>query len=208
MRGIAELDAPGFEDPNELAELLQKDMEPLRHALGNLGLPLSDHEVQRVLLAARVQSNVGLHADALTKLRSTVSPATARAIQATENATRAIEHEFGLLDSAEIADLLGSRGTSHRSFAAEKRKRGELLYLRRLNSFVYPGFQFDRAQGRVKPVVAELIALAETAGWDVEDVTHWLCAPTTYLEGDRPVDYLNDGGRVLKVARDAWSIEW
>jgi len=207
-RGVGTLDAAGIGEARAFSELLHRDMEPLRQALSELGLPMTDIEVQRVLRAARAQTSVGHHADAVTRLDSTVSPATARAIQATENATRAIEEEFGLLDSAAVAEILGSRGSSHRSFAAERRKRGELLYLRRLNSFVYPGFQFDLAAGRVKPVVALLIEAAQNADWDVEDVTNWLCSPTTYLGGERPVDHFDDAQRVLDVARNAWNVAW
>ncbi len=91
---------------------------------------------------------------------------------------------------------------------ADLRKKGEVLYLRRLNAFVYPGFQFDPSRRRVKPVVTKVIETANEAGWDIEDVTDWLCSPTTYLQGDRPVDHLDFGDDVVEVARKAWFVEW
>lgn len=90
------------------------------------------------------------------------------------------------------------------------RRRGELLHIRRLNKYLYLGFQFNCSLGRVKPLVKPLLQLAGACSWEPEDVVLWLCSPTTYFEdGSRPVDHFDsDPDRVLDVARRAWAVEW
>ena len=136
----------------------------------------------------------------------------ARAAQATENAVKSVEDEFGLLSSAQVAQLLGSTSNraAVRSLADDMRGRGELLYVRRLNKYLYPGFQFNRSLGRVKPLVKALMQLANASSWEPEDVVLWLCSPTTYFEDEsRPVDHFDaEPNQVLDVARHAWNVEW
>jgi hypothetical protein len=199
--------ASGLYDPAILQEALHKDLEPLVREFRLIGIGLRGTDVEKVLRAAVAQQGVEEHAAALTKLRSAISPATARAVQAGENTARAIEAEFGLLSASAVAELLGSKGP-HRSLAGDLRKRGQLLYLPRLNSFVYPGFQFDSTRGRIRPFVAPLLSLAMKCDWDVEDVVRWMVAPTTYLQGRRPVDHVDDPNLILATAQQAWTVEW
>ena len=45
--------------------------------------------------------------------------------------------------------------------------------------------------------------------WSEAGLVQWLCSPTTYLDGDRPVDYLTDDpDRVVTVASEALAISW
>lgn len=139
---------------------------------------------------------------------STIDPAMARAVRATENAWRAVESEFGLLSLSEVDILLGARN-ANLAHAAELRKRGELLSTLRKNGYVFPGFQFDHNVGVVRDWVAPLLVLAERYGWSASGVILWMMSPTTYFEDeDRPVDHVDDGPRLLDVAESAWSIEW
>ncbi|MCI4673516.1 hypothetical protein [Candidatus Mycolicibacterium alkanivorans] len=40
-------------------------------------------------------------------------------------------------------------------------------------------------------------------------LVQWLCAPTTYFDGDRPVDHLTgDPDRVVAVAKEALAVSW
>lgn len=136
---------------------------------------------------------------------------TAHAAQTTGNAATSIEIEVSLLTGTQVAQLLnsGSKSAAVRS-VDYMRARGELLHVRRLNEYVYPGFQFDRAIRQVKPFVKTLLQLAIINGWEPEDVVLWLCSPTTYFEdGSRPVDHLDaEPELVIDVARRAWGIEW
>ncbi|WP_426624291.1 hypothetical protein ACPPVW_17260 [Leifsonia sp. McL0607] len=160
---------------------------------------------------ARERSALDQLSDAMARF-SALPPATARAAQATENAIRAIDREFDLLTSVQVAELLGSssKPEAARSLANDMRGRGELLYVRRLNKYLYPGFQFDRSVGRVRSIVKSLVQLAKASGWDVEDVVLWLCSPTTYFEDEsRPVDHVDsDPDQVLEIAQRAWDVEW
>lgn len=176
------------------------------------GVDLSATEVVRLVELAHEQGALDGLGDAMARMSIVLSPATARAAQATENAVKSIENEFGLLTSVQVARLLGSTSNAAavRSLANDMRARGELLYLRRLNKYLYPGFQFDRSVGRVRPLVKTLMQLADASGWDREDVVLWLCSPTTYFEDEsRPVDHFDtDPDQVLDVARRAWGVRW
>lgn len=157
----------------------------------------------------RVEDNVSLHdlENALAGLRSVVEPATARAAQATENVWREIARDYGLLKSGDVGALLGaSRG--NREFVSARRARGELLGVIRNNGYLYPGFQFDRAAGTIRSWVKPLRELAQVNGRDASDVLFWMMSPTTYFDGDRPADHVEDGDRLLDIARRAWSIAW
>lgn len=162
--------------------------------------------MDQVGLLVRRRHAVKEHAGAATRLQDAVSPEAASAAQAHENVVRAVRSEFGLFTSSQVAALMGSKNTS-RSFASDLRKAGKLFYIERLNTYQYPGFQFDD-RGRIKPVISSLIRLAVERGWDVEDAGLWLLSGTRYLHGDRPVDHLDDEGVVLDAAGGAWGIEW
>jgi hypothetical protein len=193
-------------------EASHRGFSRLREALReDAGIDLTPGEVERVVAMAREQSALDQLSQAMTRF-SALPPAAARAAQATENSIKAIDREFGLLTSVQVADLLGSssKPDAARSLANDMRSRGELLYVRRLNKYLYPGFQFDDALGRVRPVVKQLVELAAASGWDTEDAALWLCSPTTYFDdGSRPVDHLGDApDAVLEAARRAWGVEW
>lgn len=138
---------------------------------------------------------------------SVVDPAMARAVQATEDAWRAVESEFGLLSSSEVDTLLGARN-ANQAFAAELHQCGELLAAQRKNGYVFPGFQFDHEAGAVRPWVAPLLTLAQGNERSAADVIMWMMSPTTYFDGDRPADHVDDAERLLGVAERAWGIEW
>lgn len=133
--------------------------------------------------------------------------ATARAVQATENAWRRVETEFGLLSSSEASSLLGARN-GNRVYVADLRRRGVLLAAQRKTGYVFPGFQFDREAGTVLPWVAPLLEVAERYERSAPGVILWMMSPTTYFSGDRPADHVDDAQRLLDVAEKAWGIEW
>lgn len=179
--------------------------------LKEAGVDLSPDEVARVVDLAQEQSALDDLGGAMARMPQSVSPATARAAQATENSWKAIASEFGLLSSTEVAGILGSSSskTAMRSLANDMRTAGRLLAVRRLNRYLYPAFQFDRARGRVLPVVAPLLKLARDRSWNEEDVVLWMVSPTTYLEeGSRPVDHIEDVDLLTSVADRAWSVDW
>lgn len=130
-----------------------------------------------------------------------ISPQVAYALAQEEQDLRAIEDEFGWLDSGGVAERLGKKRS--RTLASNLRAKGKLLgYARRGQQAIrFPKFQFD-GMG-ILPVVPDLIRIAEERGVAHEDLLFWLCAPTGVLEDDaRPVDKLRaDPEGVLTAAR-------
>ncbi|AEF41964.1 hypothetical protein [Hoyosella subflava] len=144
---------------------------------------------------------------AMHAIKEPTSPQLARAVQATENKWRAIDAEFELLTSRDVAAALGSRSSSPRGFTADQRKAGKLLAIRWGNQYRYPGFQIR--DGHVLPVIQQLISLADDSEWSPESLTMWLCTPTGWLSDKRPVDLLNgDPNAILDAARSEFTTEW
>jgi hypothetical protein len=157
-------------------------------------------------LTERTMRNVQALGAAIHVAHAPLSPALARSVQAEQNLYDDIEREFGLLTSAEAGRRMGSRSSALRNAATAARREGRLLAVRRGSYWLFPGFQFD-AEG-LRPVVAELIALARDRGRGEAGLVQWLCSPTTYLGGARPVDVLDDPDRLLEVADQAFGIQW
>lgn len=95
----------------------------------------------------------------LTTLVARYSPEQASRAQAAENAWRSIDEEFGLPTGAEVAQRCGSTSTGRSSYAADARRGGRLLAVKRLNRYLYPAFQLGPA-GPLE-VIVELKAAAD-----------------------------------------------
>lgn len=135
------------------------------------------------------------------------SPQLARAVQARENLYDSIEAEFGLFSTAEAADRMGSRAqVGRRNAASTARKGHRLLAITRGQYLLFPGFQFNH--NGIRPVIAELISLGAQYDRSEAGLIQWLARPTTYLDGARPVDIIDEPERLLSVARDAFGVQW
>lgn len=143
---------------------------------------------------------------AITSVQAPVPPQMARGVQARENGWRRIEHEFGLLTAPEVADLLGSQSSNRNAYAADRRKKGQLLGVRRRNAYLYPGFQFVGTS--VHPLIPELIKVANQHDVELEDLAQWLCLQTRQLAGDRPVDHFDEPERVTNAAIRHFDVQW
>lgn len=128
--------------------------------------------------------------------------------QATEDAWSAMEAEFGLLTGAQVDELLGHQADGRSSYAAGEHGAGRLIGIRRGGDVVFPGFQFDRAAGQVRAVIPDLLEVVLGSGRTEENLAQWLCDPSGYLAGDRPVDHLDEPTRVLTAAEGHYGIEW
>lgn len=166
----------------------------------------ASHDAEQAVVNMR--RSLATLANAASALNVPVTPQMASGVQATENAWRRIESEFGLLSPGDVADLMGSKSRTRTSYAADKRRSGQLLGIKRRNSFAYPGFQFDRATGGILPVIVELIAIANRHGKSHEGMTQWLCAPTGQLDDQRPVDHLHEPTRVVEAAENHFGVRW
>jgi hypothetical protein len=135
-------------------------------------------------------------------------PAIARAVQAEQNLYSRIEQEFGMLTSTEAGKRMGSRSRAPRNFAANAHRGNMLVAVHQGNSRLYPGFQFG-PDGRPLEAIARLREVADSNEWSEAGLVQWLCSPTTYFDGDRPVDHLTaEPDRVVDVAADALAVSW
>jgi hypothetical protein len=162
------------------------------------------------LIAAnsRIRESARAVGEALAAVEVYTEPAIARAVQAEHNLYGRIEAEFGMLSSADAGRRMGSRSSAPRNLATTAHRAGTLVAVHRGNYLAYPGFQFD-PDGQPLPVIARLREVAEAGGWSEAGLVQWLCGPTTYFDGDRPVDHLSaDPDRVVAVAREALAVSW
>lgn len=135
------------------------------------------------------------------------SPQVARSVQAAENRWRAIDREFGLLDSAVVAERLGA-SKANRNLAHSLAKKGRILGVRRGRRILYPGFQFDHDTGQVRPVIARVVELGRGSRWADAHLLQWFCAPNGFLGGARPVDVIDNEPELLEAARADMTARW
>src|SRR5690625_3658518 len=120
-----------------------------------------------------------------------------RAVLAERELYDQIAREFGLLGAGELqsVDLPGAR------------RAGRALAVPRDGEMVFPGFQLNES-GSLRPVIADLITAGRLQGRTERGLVQWLMSPTTYLEGRRPVEIIDDPPRLLKVAGSAFGVQW
>jgi hypothetical protein len=156
----------------------------------------------------RVRESAQAVGAALASVAVYTEPAIARAVQAERNLYARIEDEFGMLSSTEAGKRMGSRSRAPRNLAASAHRNNQLVAVRQGNYLAYPGFQFG-ADGQPLAVIGRLRETAQANGWSEAGLVQWLCSPTTYLDGDRPVDHLvEDPDRVVAVAAEDLAISW
>lgn len=161
-----------------------------------------------VAATQRVRESARAVGAALASVAVYTEPAIARAVQAEHNLYARIDAEFGMLTSTEAGKRMGSRSRAPRNLATTAHRNNQLLAVRQGNHLAYPGFQFG-SDGQPLAVISRLRETAEANEWSEAGLVQWLCSPTTYFDGDRPVDHLTeDPDRVVAVAGDALAVSW
>ena len=156
----------------------------------------------------RVRESAQAVGAALSSVAVYTEPAIARAVQAEQNLYARIETEFGMLTSTEVGKRMGSRSRAPRNLATTAHRNNQLVAVRQGNHLAYPGFQFG-PDGQPLAVISRLREVADANDWSEAGLVQWLCSPTTYFHGDRPVDHLTkDPDRVVAVAGDALAVSW
>jgi hypothetical protein len=122
-----------------------------------------------------------------------------------ETVWREIEATWGLLTPEAVMKVLGLPGTDAGA-VSRMRADGCLLAVERGGAYVYPGFQFE--SGHVAPVVRALVVLAHEVRWTQNELVVWLCSPSGYFGGDRPVEHLDEAEELVEKARDEATVEW
>jgi hypothetical protein len=156
----------------------------------------------------RVRESAQAVGAALASVAVYTEPAIARAVQAEQNLYTRIANEFGMLTSTEAGKRMGSRSRAPRNLAATAHRNNQLVAVRQGNYLAYPGFQFG-PDGQPLAVISRLRGIAAANDWSEAGLVQWLCSPTTYFDGDRPVDHLTENpDRVVAVAANALAVEW
>lgn len=118
-----------------------------------------------------------------------------------EKQWQAMERDDGLFTITQIAQRLGFGGGPN-SMARQLTGKGRILAVQRGGHFLYPGFQFDPAGGRVIPAVKDVIRMGRYAGWSDEQIALWFYTPNRQLSGKRPVDVRDNEEKLLGAAED------
>ena len=122
-------------------------------------------------------------------------------LQARRNAAAREEliSEFGLLSSADVASLAGSRAKNKASLAHRWKQEGRIFSVPYEGSVQFPAFQFDREGRPHKAVAGVLRALgAKISEWGLG---LWFTADNGWLGDKRPVDLLaSEPDRVVDAA--------
>lgn len=111
----------------------------------------------------------------------------------------AMEQEDGLYTILEAARRLGF-GSGPNLRASRLTGEGRVLAVKRGDTFLYPGFQFDVPGGRMIPAVKDVIRLGRWMGWTDEQVALWFYTPNRSLRGRRPVDVRDDEEKLISTA--------
>ncbi len=112
-------------------------------------------------------------------------------VQRNAEARAALQEEFGLLTSADVANSSGARAKNTSALAGRWRRDRRIFGVPGSDgSQLYPGFQFDTS-GQPRPAIARIIeALAPAMdGWSL---ALWFVAANGWLGSQRPADYLHD----------------
>lgn len=117
-----------------------------------------------------------------------------------------VQATWGLHSTDEVLILLGLPADEP-TLLRDLRTRGQLLAVERGLEYAYPGFQFTET-GVIEPVIPGLIGLAREVDWSQNELIVWLCSPSGYFGGDRPVEHLHETGSLLEKARNAATVEW
>ncbi|MEV7648194.1 hypothetical protein [Arthrobacter sp. NPDC089319] len=138
-------------------------------------------------------------------LEPMVTPETAAGIAATEQAMRDMEREFTFFSELDITDLVIAETLRE---PKDLLREGKLLGFTYRGRTVYPSFQFDPKTGMIREAVPLLLSVAAEYQIPSKELAQWLCDPSGYLSGDRPVDHLHDIGRVVEAAKDHYGVVW
>lgn len=196
--------AVGFEAHRAFTEALENFAIETRALFGSSPQLRMDTVLEGVLNMYRGAAALG---PALSAVDEPASPQMARSVQASVNRRRKVFEEYRFLNSQEVAEVLGSR-SSNRALASDHRTKGRILGVKRGNGYAYPKFQFDEVSHQVRPVIPELIALAQANDWSEEDLLLWLVTPTGYFDDTRPIEHFDDPEDILAGARRRLEPTW
>ena len=106
-----------------------------------------------------------------------------------------------LFSSKQVADLLESKAKNRAATASHLKDKGKIFAVRLHGQDYFPAFQFDLANRRSFPEIAELIAIMQRdcePGWQL---ALWFSAPNAWLDERTPLQVWQPArGAVLQAA--------
>jgi hypothetical protein len=128
-------------------------------------------------------------------------PSAPAVLQARRNAAAREEliSEFGVLSSADVASLAGSRAKNRASLANRWKQEARVFSVPHRGLVYFPAYQFDE-KGQPLPVIARVLATLgrHSREWEL---ALWFTSINGWLNGRRPVDLLLDEpGEVARAA--------
>lgn len=156
-------------------------------------------------LTSRDEQGISALRQVLAGLESPLTPQTVLGVARTDSLLRQMREEFGFLSEAEVMALLGQN--QDHSYVVIPRSNAIIGFVYG-DDYVYPGFQFDKRLLSVRTIVPQLVALVTEHRRSSLGLACWLCSPSGYLDGARPVDLLDDPLRVLSAARGHYGAVW
>lgn len=85
---------------------------------------------------------------------------------------------------------------------------GLIMGVPRPGGLRFPSFQIDPGTNSVRPVIKELVKIVLAAKRSEMNIILWLCQPSAILEGQRPVDHLDNSKMLLTAANTSLEYEW
>lgn len=129
-------------------------------------------------------------------------PNSVAVLQARRNAAarEGLIQEFGVLTSAEVADLAGSRAANKAALANRWKQEGRIFPVTHHGQTFFPAYQFD-GEGQPRPVIAQVLSTLGKQSQDWE-LALWFLSASGWLGEKRPVDLLeSDPAAVAEAAR-------
>lgn len=183
--------------PEEVSEVLSKhpELEASRHVASIMAVVAQDLDSQAKLIdllsAFAASERVARERVFSALLPDTALPPAPVLEQLRRNAQLVTDmaEEFGLLSSAEVAQMARSRAQNRAALASRWRSEGRVVGFEVNGTVRYPGFQFHHGHPRAE-VGRVLRVLRQPLGND-QSLAMWFIGDNDWLGGLRPVDALD-----------------
>jgi len=119
------------------------------------------------------------------------SPAQASLAQRESQVRWGMLEEFGAFTSEELADQRSQAKNRH-ALANRWRSEDKVFAVELRGRRLFPGFQFDPETFAPEPVVADALAALPREQMSEWEVALWWVAADPWLDGDRPVDVMQE----------------
>jgi hypothetical protein len=123
-------------------------------------------------------------------LPDTPLPTPPAVLQARRNAEarEKLIRDFGVLSSADVASLAGSKAKNKASLANRWKQEGRIFSVPHRGAGYFPAYQFDE-KGQPLPVIGRVLATlgGESREWEL---ALWFTSANGWVDGRRPVDLL------------------